>query len=166
MPSFTPVEKHLLTELPNSRMQSAAKSSILLVGAGLASALIAHRLSRLDETLQITIVEATEIPFGAHTWSFHAHDVTPHDMAWLSPLIAHQWSRQKVKFEPLKRDLQSGYASLTSQSVASVVATNPRVTIVTGAAVASVDPHGASLVDGRRFEAGCVIDARGISATA
>lgn len=140
-------------------------NTLLLVGAGLASAIIAQRLVTADPGIAITMVEGAAVPFGEHTWSFHHADVTAADHAWLDPLVAHKWSGQSVRFQKYTRHLSSGYASLTSGSVAETIAAIPNVTMLTGARVKSIDPAGATLEDGRRLEADCVIDARGFIPT-
>jgi lycopene beta-cyclase len=141
------------------------ENSILIVGAGLAAALVAQRVVERSPTVRVTIVEASQSPFGEHTWSFHLRDVAPADLAWLRPLLAREWAGQDVRFQQFSRHLTSGYASLTSQSVAEHLRSLPAIEMVTGAKVAAIDPHGATLEDGRRISADCVIDARGFSPT-
>ena len=143
-------------------MQSS-NSSLLLIGAGLASALIAQRVAATGQAANVTIVEGSARPFGEHTWSFHLNDVGSGDLKWLEPLIAHRWAGQEVRFQKYARRLASGYASLTSQSVLEHIRSIPSVRIVTGARVAAIDPAGATLEDGTRLEAHCVIDARGFA---
>lgn len=149
-------------EVDEGLMQSPG-SSLLLIGAGLASAVIARRLVQAHPGINIVMVEASRTPFGEHTWSFHLNDVGPSDLDWLGPLVAHRWAGQSVRFQQFSRHLTSGYASLTSQSVAENIAATPSITMVTGKKVASVDPDGAVLEDGTRLEAACVIDARGFA---
>ena len=141
------------------------QNSLLLVGAGLASAIIAQRLAAADPGIAMTLVEGAAAPFGEHTWSFHDADVTPADRAWLDPLVAHRWAGQSVRFEKYTRHLTSGYASLTSASVAEAMALIPNVTLLTGARVKAIDAGGATLESGRRLDASCVIDARGFVPT-
>lgn len=112
------------------------------------------------------MLEASNTPFGEHTWSFHDTDVTPADMAWLRPLIAHRWSGQSVRFQSHRRDLTSGYASLTSQSVAAAMARLANVEIRASTPVQGVAADGVTLADGRFIAAACVIDARGYSPSA
>jgi len=138
-------------------------NSLLLVGAGLASAIIAQRLTAADPTIAITMVEGAATPFGEHTWSFHHADVTAADHAWLDPLVAHRWAGQSVRFQKFSRHLSSGYASLTSASVAAKIASLPNVTLRTGTRVKSLDAAGATLEDGTRLAADCVVDARGFA---
>jgi len=143
-------------------MQSSERS-LLLIGAGLASALIAQRVVASDSAVRVTIAEASSMPFGEHTWSFHINDVTADDLQWLDPLIAHRWAGQEVRFQKYRRHLTSGYASLTSQSVREHIRSLSSVRVVSGAKVVALDPAGATLEDGERLEAHCVIDARGFA---
>lgn len=139
----------------------AAEPPLILVGAGLASGLIAQRLSKLRPAPAILILEASAEPFGVHTWSFHEADVTAADMKWLDPLVAHRWSGQSVRFKDHTRDLASAYASLTSSSVVSSIATLPNVAVRVNARVSAILPDQVTLADGTQLQARCVIDARG-----
>ena len=135
--------------------------SVILVGAGLASALIAQRLSVRPDPPAILMLEASDHPFGEHTWSFHLTDVADADMDWLTPLIAKRWQGQEVRFPKFDRRLNSGYASLTSASVSDAVANLSNVTLRAGMAVDELGPDHVVLADGSRWDADCVIDARG-----
>ncbi|SFV38432.1 lycopene beta-cyclase [Devosia crocina] len=150
------MRKRESTFLPHS-----TKKPLLLAGAGLASALIAARLSHSHPDQPITILEGAAAGFGEHTWSFHIADTRPDDLAWLNPLIAHRWSGQSVRFVALDRHLTSGYASLTSSSVAKAVAALPNVTLLTHAAVSALAAGSVTLADGRVIEAEAVVDCRG-----
>ncbi len=134
---------------------------LVIAGAGLWAALIATRLTAAHPDAEVTILEATRRPFGEHTWSFHDTDVTAGDRQWLAPLVKAHWPAQSVQFPDRRRQFACGYASLTSDHVLEVIRSHPRITLVTGARVASLDGAGAVLEDGRRIEADCVIDARG-----
>lgn len=138
-------------------------TSILLIGAGLASALIAQRIVGTGQTANVTIAEASATPFGEHTWSFHVGDIGTDDLAWLTPMLAHRWPGQEVRFQKYRRRLASGYATLTSQSVLEHIQSSPAVRVISGAKVVSFDPSGATLEDGTRLAARCVIDARGFA---
>ena len=60
-------------------MQSSEKS-LLLIGAGLASALIAQRVVETGQAVNVTIAEGSATPFGEHTGSFHLNDVAADDL--------------------------------------------------------------------------------------
>ncbi len=136
--------------------------TLAIAGAGLAAAVIARRLSTLPDPPHIVMLEGSDTPFGEHTWSFHTADVGP-ALHWLEPMVAHLWAAQSVRFRAHRRRLNSGYASLTSQSVAEAMAREPNVTLRAGASVEGLDPDGARLADGERIEANCVIDTRGFT---
>jgi lycopene beta-cyclase len=138
-----------------------AECSLLIIGAGLAAAIIAQRVVEESPTVRVTIAEASASPFGEHTWSFHLNDVEPDDLRWMAPLIAHRWAGQEVRFKAYSRSLTSGYASLTSRSVLQHIRSMPAVHIVPEANVVAIDQGGATLADGTRLTADCVIDARG-----
>jgi lycopene beta-cyclase len=134
---------------------------LILVGAGLASAVIVQRLSRLSSPPKILILEASNIPFGEHTWSFHLADLTAFDLKWMENLIAHRWAGQSVRFKAFRRDLTSGYASLTSESVAKALARNATLTLVTNSTITRIATNHIMLANGKRLTADCIIDARG-----
>lgn len=146
-------------------MTSAPASSpalpLVLVGAGLASALIAQRLSHGGGGPPIVMLESGDTPFGEHTWSFHEADVEATDLAWLAPLVAHRWPAQSVRFVGFQRELDSGYASLTSASVLSTMSRLANVEIRKRCAVATVMPDRVILSDRTCIEGACIIDARG-----
>ena len=139
-------------------------AELIVVGGGLAAALIAQRLNSGRRT-PVLMLEARPQPFGDHTWSFHASDVTADDLAWLQPLVAHRWDTQSVRFPDYSRQIASGYVTLTSASVREAVAKLPDVRLELGTPVASVEPQGVALADGGRLSARCVIDARGYRAS-
>jgi lycopene beta-cyclase len=140
---------------------SHQKPALILVGAGLAAALIAQRLSAPPNPPDIVLLESGKVPFGVHTWSFHLSDLAESDMGWLEPLVAHRWEGQQVRFAKFDRRLGSAYASLTSASVLAAIAKLPNVTIRTAQAVATLNSDGVVLTDGSRLSSDCVIDARG-----
>lgn len=134
---------------------------LILVGAGLASALIAQRLSHAGKGPPIIMLEAGDKPFGEHTWSFHEADVKLIELAWLAPLVAARWDAQSVRFQSLQRQLQSGYATLTSASVTGAMAQLANVDIRKRNPAVTVGPDQVILADGTRIDGACVIDARG-----
>lgn len=136
------------------------RKRLLIAGGGLAAGLIAQRMSGRPD-VDIIILEAADIPFGEHTWSFHLADVTVTDIRWIEPLVAHYWTGQTVRFRDFERHLSSAYASVTSASLLVATERLPDVDIRLNAPVATVHPKGAVLESGEHIEADCVIDARG-----
>ncbi len=134
---------------------------LVIAGAGLWAALIAQRLTHARSDVEVVLLERSERPFGEHTWSFHDTDIGADDWDWITPLVAKRWAKQSVVFPNRQREFACGYASLTSEHVADVLAANPAVTVRTGARVTGLDATGATLESGERVAAHCVIDARG-----
>ncbi len=134
--------------------------TLVLAGGGLAAAMIALRL-RQSSSDPILILEGAAVPFGEHTWSFHLEDVTASDLGWLEPAIAHRWQGQSVRFRDHRRNLTSGYATLTSHSVWEAIKALPGVEIRANARVAALDAKGVTLEDGTYIDAACVVDVRG-----
>ena len=64
--------------------------------------------------MRVLLLESGKTLGGNHTWSFHDADLTPAEQAWVAPLVAHRWDGYSVSFPALRRELASGYASVTS----------------------------------------------------
>lgn len=135
---------------------------VVLVGAGLANALIAWRLATTRDDVRVTLVERGGEVGGNHTWSFHLTDMGPATLDWLKPFVAHSWPAYTVMFPGLTRRFDGGYASIPSDKLRDLVAGHERIDVVSGVAVVKLEPAAAVLSDGRRIEGDCVIDGRGV----
>lgn len=137
------------------------KWDLILVGAGLANGLIAWRLKQRHPTLAVLMLECGDAPGGNHTWSFHQHDITPAQHAWLAPLVAHRWDGYDVHFPDVSRTLHDGYLTITSTRFAQAMRGLMKENLLTNVTVSRVSGQEVALSDGRRFTAGAVIDGRG-----
>ena len=138
---------------------------LLLAGAGLASALIALRVAELQPEARILLVEQAPRPSDAHTWCFHAADLSADWHRRLGPGLRARWEGQEVRFADHARRLGAGYAALDDTGLARLLAAAPNVEIRRGAPVAALDAGGATLGDGARIEAACALDGRGWAPT-
>jgi lycopene beta-cyclase len=138
------------------------KSHVILVGAGLANAMIAWRLAQTRDDVHVTMIERGPHIGGNHTWSFHETDVSADARQWLEPFISHSWPAYDVEFPRLKRRFKGGYASIPSERLRELVEGLPRLTILKNTEVADLHPTFVTLSDKRRIEADCVIDGRGV----
>lgn len=141
-------------------------ADIAILGGGLAGGLTALALAALRPDLRVMVVEAGTVCGGNHVWSFFDSDVAPDDRWLIDPLVVARWDRHCVRFPgrggAQERVLPVGYASLTGTRLDAVLReTLPRDAVMTGSPVVEVGLHHAALADGRRIEAGAVIDARG-----
>lgn len=135
---------------------------IILVGGGLSAGLIALALARHRPELSVALVEAGASFGGNHTWSSFATDVSLQGEELVTPLIAHRWDHYDVRFPNVRRTLDAGYRSATSDRLdAALNLAIPPERRFLGVAAAQLDPTGVTLADGRRLEAEAVIDARG-----
>ena len=140
---------------------------IILAGGGLANGLTALRLATLRPELRVAVVEAGDRIGGNHTWSSFEADITPAQVAWTAPLMAHSWDRYSIRFPTHERTLASGYRSATSARLAAAVAAAlPADRLLTGCPIVDVGPTSVTLADQRRLTAAAVIDGRGQAATA
>ena len=135
-------------------------SRLIVAGGGLAAALIAQRLS-MQCADPILLLEAGNEAFGDHTWSFHLPDISPQDLSWIAPMVAHQWPGQVVRFRDYHRDLASGYATLTSASVREAMTRLANVEIRCGTRVDTLTANNVTLASGETLSGDCIIDARG-----
>lgn len=135
---------------------------LVLVGGGLANALIAHRVLRDDPDHPLLVIERGASLGGRHTWSFHDTDLSPAQLDWVEPLVAHAWSCHELRFPTRRRQLATGYRSVTSDRLHEVVGLelgDRRLRL--GAEVEDVAPDRVRLAGGEVIRARAVIDGRG-----
>ncbi|WNL41715.1 lycopene beta-cyclase CrtY [Halomonas sp. PAMB 3264] len=138
---------------------------LILVGAGLANALIAWRLGKRHPNLDVLVIESGSRPGGNHTWSFHQHDLSSEQHAWIEPFVAHRWPGYEVRFPAFSRHLKSDYLSVTAERFAKVLEDDLGERLLTDTRVATVTPTGVTLEDGTALTAAAVIDGRGPQAS-
>ncbi|HYF58734.1 MAG TPA: lycopene beta-cyclase CrtY [Burkholderiaceae bacterium] len=134
---------------------------LLLVGGGLANGLIAWRLAMRRPRLRVVVLEAGDTLGGNHTWSFHEHDLSPSQHAWIAPLVAHSWPEYEVRFPGYERRLPSAYHAVTSGRFDERLRARLGDAVRTGLRVGRVEPDRVVLEDGTTLRAGAVIDGRG-----
>ena len=145
-------------------VSTVARCDVLLAGGGLANGLIAWRLRQRRPDVNVLLVERGATLGGHHTWSFHETDLEWAQNAWLFPLVRRSWPGHEVRFEGFRRRLRARYRSVTSDVFHRELAQalGPRAWL--GRGVHELDARGATLDDGSRIEARCVIDGRGFAA--
>lgn len=143
----------------------AESTDIAIAGGGLAGSLIALTLAARRPDLSVTLVEQGDRIGGNHVWSFFETDVASADRVIVEPLLAARWDDgYTVRFPAYERHLRTGYRSVTSERLADAVSSAlPAHRVLTGQAIAALDPHGLTLADGTRIAASGVIDARGLA---
>ena len=139
---------------------------LILAGGGLANGLIAWRLKQQRPELRVLCIDEQSVLGGNHTWSFHDGDLSDAQRLWLKPLIARQWEGYDVHFPGLSRHLPSGYASVTSERFAEVIAPQLGESLWLGQRIARVEPTQVVMESGRTVRAGAVIDGRGVQPSA
>jgi lycopene beta-cyclase len=148
---------------PNSPSEGTS-CDLAILGGGLAGGLIALAMAARRPELSVMLFERGEQLGGRHVWSFFASDIAAEAQDLVEPLIAARWDGYTVRFpQAPERRLTTPYRSATSERLdAAVRAALPADRIITGVEVASASPTQITLVDGRAFTAGGVIDARGV----
>src|SRR5690349_13567313 len=86
----------------------------VLVGGGLAHALLVRALWHTHPAARGALVEAAPRLGGSHTWCFHVASLSPNARAFTAPLVEHEWPSYSVSFPRLERRLQSRYAMISS----------------------------------------------------
>lgn len=133
---------------------------IAIVGGGLAGGLAALALTARRPDLDVRLIEGGTIG-GNHIWSFFDSDVAPDDRWLVAPLIARHWDSYDVAFPGHARTLETGYNSMTGETLAAAVAAAmPEGHIIEQRAIAIAPDH-LLLDDQKRLDARHVIDARG-----
>ncbi|WP_422630867.1 lycopene beta-cyclase CrtY [Pseudomonas rhizophila] len=135
---------------------------LIVAGGGLANGLIAWRLKLLRPELNVLCLEQQASIGGNHTWSFHDGDLSLAQHRWIVPLVVRRWPCYDVHFPARSRRLSSGYASITSERFAEVIATALGDHLRTGQRLTQVKPDSVSLANGEHFQARAVIDSRGV----
>lgn len=143
-----------MASLPNAH-------DLILVGGGLASSLIAWRLSIDRPEVRVAVIERDGRLGGKHTWSFFDGDLDPEDRGWLQVATRHRWpGGYDIYFPGLSRVLDTPYNSMTSDDLRAEVEPILGDRLITGEVIA-VSADGVTLADGRVLNAPGVIDARG-----
>ena len=134
---------------------------LVLVGGGLANALVAYRLATLRPDLDFVVLERGAALGGHHTWSLHEHDLTADQWEWMRPLVEYTWPRHEVRFPSRTRTLHSSYHTISSDHLAAVLGPVLGSRLRLGADVGEVAAHHVELTDGSSYDAAGVIDGRG-----
>lgn len=135
---------------------------LLLAGGGLSAGLIALALKQTRPELRVAIVEEGAAFGGNHIWSCFESDLSERGRELAAPLVACRWPQYSVRFPGFTRALRSSYQSVTSERLhdALMLALNDGARFLS-ARIVEIAPDHVLLADGRRLEAGAVIDARG-----
>ncbi len=137
------------------------KQGLVLVGGGLANCLIAYRILAETPEFPLLVIERGPTLGGNHTWSFHDSDLTSDQRAWLQPFVAHSWPRHELRFPRLRRVMDGGYNSVTSDRLHEVVGGVLGDRVRLDAEVKELTPTTIRLRGGESIETRAVIDGRG-----
>lgn len=153
---------------PEHRSPVNVEVDYALVGGGLQNALIALAIRAQQPAARIAMIERGSAPGGNHTWCFHAGDLPADARAWIEPLVVAQWDGYDVAFPGFARSLESPYACVSSERVATCVTralATPGSELLVGTTAVEVTPNHVLVRDERgaqrTIRATTVIDARG-----
>jgi lycopene beta-cyclase len=135
--------------------------ALILAGGGLANGLIAWRLRQVRPQVRVLIVESGASLGGNHTWSFHDSDLTAAQRDWIKPLVAHRWPHHTVLFTKRRRQVNSGYASISAAQFHAVLARSLQAGVLLNMPITYLHPTAVQLASGQTLRAAAVIDGRG-----
>lgn len=146
-------------------MAAPRSSSLVLVGGGLQSALIALATLDAQPDARIVVLEQADRPCGNHTWSFHESDVPAALRELMADITPHRWPDYDVRFPSRERRVAIGYGSISSDGLADLLtdrlAKSPHGELRTGVVATDVRADGVTLEDGSTAPGDLVVDARG-----
>lgn len=134
---------------------------LLIVGGGLAGALVALAFARHRPDVHVELVDGGQSFGGNHIWSFFASDLDADGHALVAPLIAHAWDGYDIAFPARARTLATRYASITSETLDAELRRALGARARAGLAVNALGPDAVLLANGDSLSAGAVLDARG-----
>ncbi|WP_235837867.1 lycopene beta-cyclase CrtY [Chitinasiproducens palmae] len=157
--------KHDTMNGPMNGPMTARSYDLILLGGGLANALIAWRLATERPDLRLLVIEQDALG-GNHTWSFHEHDLDAAQQRWLAPLVGARWPAYRVRFPAHERTLNSAYASVRSHDLARVVGAALGDALLPHTSASIVDASTVRLADGTELQARAILDGRGATPSA
>ena len=137
------------------------RSSIIILGGGLAGGLIALALAVRRPDVDVTIVEAGATLGGNHLWSFFGSDIVEAERALIDPLIVHRWPAYDVRFPAHQRTIDQPYHSITSERLDAVLRATLPADAIVHAVAESATGRTVRLTNGHTLKADALIDARG-----
>lgn len=142
-------------------VQFPNRPDLLVVGGGLAGALVALAFARWRPDVSVELIDAAQNFGGNHIWSVFASDLDADGADLIEPLIAARWDGYDIAFPKRARTLRTGYASLTSDRLDAHLRATLGTRAQAGMAVSDVGMETVVLATGGQRAAGAVLDARG-----
>lgn len=137
---------------------------VVLVGGGLANALLAAAVLHRQPSARVALVEANPTLVHEKTWCFHGSDVPEGVWPWLQPFVAHRWNGYDVAFPGFERGFSSPYLAITGEGLSEALSALLKAHgagLFLGRAAAKVHEGGVELEDGARLTGGVIVDGRG-----
>lgn len=134
---------------------------LVIVGGGLAGGLCALAMGQRRPKFSLLLIEPGATIGGNHLWSFFDSDVASEHRWLVEPLIGHRWQGYDVAFPAHARRLEASYQTIESEALDRAVRAALPAEVILRAAVSDLGPTHVILADGRRIEAGAVLDVRG-----
>lgn len=141
---------------------SSMKCDLAIVGGGLAGGLIALAMARRHPEARLLLIEGEATLGGNHVWSFFDGDIAAEHRWLVDPLVGARWvGGHDVRFPDHRRHLSAPYNSILSAGYDAHLRAALGEGVLTQATAATMTADSVTLTDGRKIDAGAVIDARG-----
>lgn len=135
---------------------------LAIVGGGLAGGLIALALAARHPGARLLLIEGEATLGGNHVWSFFDGDIAAEHRWLVDPLVGARWAGgHDVRFPDHRRHLNAPYNSIVSGEYDAHLRAVLGDSVLTSATAATMASDSVTLTDGRRIDAGAVVDARG-----
>ena len=138
---------------------------LILVGGGLANALIALYLKIHQSKLRVLLLEQSEKLGGNHKWTFHNTDLDVSQYMWLSPLITKSWHFYSVNFPKYSKKVNIGYHFISTEQFHDVLMSELFPNVQLSCSVKTLLQNQVILENGDVFYAPCILDGRGLPKT-
>lgn len=140
----------------------ATEVDLAIAGGGLAATLTAAMIRQSCPELSMAIIDRGGTR-PAHTWSFHAKDLSSRALNFVQPLISKSWTSYLVRFPDNLRKLPLQYCSIRSEHFwGEIDSYLPGVKKISGD-IKALNNNSVVLADGTTIRASAVLDARGIA---
>jgi lycopene beta-cyclase len=140
------------------------RSSLIIVGGGLAGSLVALAFARRRPEVDLLLVEQGEALGGNHVWSFFDSDLDVDGRALVQPMVTRHWPDHEIAFPKRQRRLSVGYNSIRSERLDRVVRGRLPAERIRRAEVVEVAADHIRLESGEKLVADGIVDARGAAA--
>jgi len=137
------------------------KFDLLLIGSGLANALIALKISEQHPRCRIGILERAPVAVGEKIWSYYDSDLGKEQAQWMDRFKSFRWPGYSVRFGSFERSILNPYASIRSSQIRSALELRSNIQLICESNIVEASGSHAATQSGECYYAYAVIDGRG-----